>query len=39
MNDLDQNWNGQFDQTEEIIPDVAVTNGRDIELTNQDGLY
>ena len=38
MNDLDQNRNGQFDQTGEIIPDVAVTNGRDIELTNQDGL-
>lgn len=35
----DSNQNGEKERREEGIPEVAVTNGREVVLTNEDGKY
>jgi len=36
---LDQNKNSRREQGEKGIPDVRVSNGRDVSLTNSEGVY
>lgn len=35
----DENGNGQFDSDEKVLQDVAVSNGRDVVLTDNEGKY
>jgi len=35
----DENGNGQFDSNENTLPDVAVSNGEEVVLTNDEGRY
>ena len=36
---LDQNKNGTLDTGEQKIPDVAISNGQDVVVTNENGRY
>lgn len=35
----DRNANGQFDEGDQPLPEIRVSNGREIVLTNEDGQY